>query len=553
MNLRPKSAILAFSLSAQILCLLAVTPAAGSPKRSSRLPAALVRPYQKASELFDEKKFEAALEQFNQVIAKQADYMPAKLFAARCLYHLKRNADAFKLFQLVDAEIFDPISNYEAGQTAYSLGNFAWAASAFKRIPEGHSLFDMAGYYGGISAFKVGDFETSIMLFEQAVVLPSKFVKTQQAYLREAERLQANRLRLERENKDKGRDKEQPPKPEPTVSLNLPNVAMDVSSQERSYRFLRPVRSVELLPRVKLQEQEKNANRGVDSFVITREEIGLNMGFSHEDSARSAHYVLQARGAFYGLQGSGREIPLFADVRREQEIYAISKEAPKTVVFLEGDAGIEWPIRDTHTLGLNFGVYSHMPNHYKVGNLFSPWGGVFYGQSTPNIEVLLNAQFHLSLDDEKVVKSTGKQGIYLGFALPSSMRLNLQGEFYEFFYENDKSPTPTDGPEWTTRGSAEIGYQKDSFGIFVGGIYETSNKLRLHYIPDTKAVEFSTELQGLTVRSEYEFWNVMRLGAALMDVSRTPFEIKENEAAIRSYYLPRIREYNVYINLFDSF
>lgn len=519
-----------------------------APAKKLKLQPGLGKLYARGQELFEEKKFDAALESLNQLLQRQPDFAPAKLLAARCLYQLRRSPEAFKIFQQVDTGLFDAPAFYEAGQTAYSLNQFAAAVRFFEEVPEGHPLYDMAGYYGGIAAFKSADYSNAIDLLEQAVVLPSKLVRTQQIFRREAERLENQKQKAE-----SGESKSSSVSSEKSANLALPAPALEDGHGERSFRSLRPIRSIALLPRTTFQKQESERGR-INEYAINTEEIRLKMGFSHEDSARSPHYVLQADTAFWGVQGSSKEIPLFAPVRREQEFYIIRKEAPKTVAFIEGDAGIEWPVHDQHSLGLHLGLYTHIPNHYEVSNCFSPWGSLFYAYQGSFVEAQLSAAAHARFEDEHFLFLTNVQEAQLAFMLPSDFRLQLQAELFEYVYEEkDAAGEPIDGPDWTGRGTAEIGYQKGTFlGIFVGGVYESSKNVR-KYLPDASSLEYDRSTQGLRARAELGLAKWLRVGGSWLAVEREATLRSGSVDELAATFVPTITEFTGHITLFDTF
>ena len=90
--------------------------------------------------------------------------------------------DAYKIFKHIDPSHLDPETSYEYAQSFYVRKKYQGALKGFKRIPNGHPLYDLAGYYGAISALKLKKYQEAQDLIENAVVLPSKLIKSRNLY-----------------------------------------------------------------------------------------------------------------------------------------------------------------------------------------------------------------------------------------------------------------------------------------------------------------------------------------------------------------------------------
>ena len=81
---------------------------------------------------------------------------------------VKRSKSYKEALSQVDLKEMTPDAAYDFGQVAFRSGDDANALKAFSQIPNGHALYDLAGYFGGISALRSGEYQRAIDMFDQA-------------------------------------------------------------------------------------------------------------------------------------------------------------------------------------------------------------------------------------------------------------------------------------------------------------------------------------------------------------------------------------------------
>ncbi len=517
-------------------------------RKVSRLQPNNARLYRKGVEAFEAKKFEDAADTFTQILQKQPDNTPSKVFLARSLYQLKRMPEAFKLFQQLELNVLDPEPSYEYGQTALKLNDFSGALKAFRNVPNGHPLFDLAGYYGGFCALKVGDYQLALDLLEQAVVLPSKLIKTQKLYQKEAERLLMQKQRDEVQTPRE--QTPQPPVPTPPAppQTPVPNPPEDDPKADRVYRFLRSERSLDLSSRYSTQEQSL-ASKAVQKHEIKEGALTVHAGLDRlVSSNRSAHYLLQGTVSVKGIEGETGRILIMPDAREEQEQSLLNKSPTHALTYGELKGAVEWPIADGNTLGFELGLYAHSANDPGGLTATSPFVNLFLAQRSQAVETVLSFSSHARMLDGEMLVIDSREQVDVSFHAPAHIQLGIQGELQEFAYNKNS----VDGPDWLGRIRAELGYRREKeLELFVGALFETGQGYRLHKIGDTEVIGFDPTNLGGYARGEVELFNGLRLGAIYQTFERsysalTP-AVPATQTALKEHYPETIQNFSGFL------
>ncbi len=532
--------------------------AATSSRRTAKISAPQQKQLKMASDFYDNKKFDEAIDILGEVLQKQADNLPAKILLARCLYQRNRFADVHKLLQGVDPELLDPDVRYEGAQAAFRENDLAAALTGFRSVPEGHPLYDLAGYYGGIAAFKKGEYENAIELFEHAVVLPSKLVRSRKLYLKESERLLVQK---QKPNPQAPVDTTPTPPPSPSLtpgvgpqpSTSLPPPVMEEANKDRSYRSFRPIRSLSLTPRYTLQEHE-TADNHVTDHTIKSGELRLSLGFSEASSERSAHYLLQAHASIMALEGASGERPLLGDARTEQRLALTAKESPQSMIYSEAFGGIEWPLGSIGTGGLMLGAFVHSVEMIADASVYSPWLSLFMALHNNWLEGSINlSAFAPYLDGDLQYSNTRESG-RVQIDLPAHFLIGMQLESSQYNYPNAK----TDGRDWLVRGLVELGFQMDNnFSLFFGTFYETSRNIKTIDVEPKQQLSYAETIQGFSARAELALFSFLKLGLQAQNASLQYADLNPNKAvydeAFRPTYIQGISHFSVYSTLGVSF
>ncbi|MEZ4741703.1 MAG: tetratricopeptide repeat protein [Bdellovibrionota bacterium] len=160
--------------------------------------------FSEGESLFKNKKYKQATSIFAKTLSYYPDHEPTLLLYARAAYALGHTKDAYTLFSRLRLDELDPEVSYEYAYSFYNQKNWQGALLAFKRIPNKHSLSDLANYYGGVCALRLKKYNLAESMMEQAVVLPEKQAKTRDLYIKHLEEI---RLIRQKKNLDKQKDK----------------------------------------------------------------------------------------------------------------------------------------------------------------------------------------------------------------------------------------------------------------------------------------------------------------------------------------------------------
>ncbi|HYX33050.1 MAG TPA: tetratricopeptide repeat protein [Oligoflexus sp.] len=507
--------------------------------------AVLQKLFRRGMDAYEAKSYDDAVDLFSQLLQKQPDYAPAKIQLARSLYQLKRFTESYKLFQQVeDISILEPDPSYEYGQSAFRSDDYANALKAFRNVPNGHPLFDLAGYYGGIAAFKQGEYQLALDLFEQAVVLPSKLLKSQKLYQKEAEKLLIQQQKQELQNTV-------PP------ATNRPNGAGTAEAAEppKPFRFLSAKRQVQFIPRASTQTRQRVDNQSSE-HQIKSGTLQLDLGAERNASAQKApHWIFQADISVLGIEGGTDEVLVLPDARTEQERFLLQKNKPRGLFCVGVGAAVEWSIATGTSLGLNLGGRGLVP-----GGADEPQGagipqvGIFLAQKNNNLETLLKTDFHGYIYDGDFLFSNARQVGRIEYVAMNRIRFGLQGELSEYAYNVDR----VNGPDWQGRILSEIGYGHDQgFRAAIGAFFEITEGQRFHDLGEVSVIEFNHNTFGARFRSDVTLVKAVDIGleASVMDRSTTGLSpSNENTiAAQRAIFPTVVSTLSLHINIHTGF
>ena len=186
---------LGFTLAAPLLHAAPATPVRPA-KTKGHAPNVRVM-FDSAQRLFEGGKYNDALNAYESLLRKYSGYMPAQIQMAKTLYRLERIKEAQVLFARINPkdQDLDAETSYEYGWSFYTVKAWDGALVGMQRVPAGHSLFDLANYYGAISAIKLKRYDLAEDMLDKAVVLPDKLAKSRTMYIKH---VQALRLMHER-------------------------------------------------------------------------------------------------------------------------------------------------------------------------------------------------------------------------------------------------------------------------------------------------------------------------------------------------------------------
>lgn len=177
--------------------------ASGPKKKSGTPPFNLRAVLETANRFYEMGRLNDALVGYSAILQRYPAHTAAIVQSAKIYYRMDRYSEAAQLFSRITVNELDPETSYEYGWSHFNLRNYDAALRGFQRVPLGHSLSDLANYYGGISAIKLRRFDVAEDMLEKALVLPDKLAKSRGLYLKHVQALrlmhQQHELARERE------------------------------------------------------------------------------------------------------------------------------------------------------------------------------------------------------------------------------------------------------------------------------------------------------------------------------------------------------------------
>ena len=180
-----------------LLLLVSVALVAAAGRKPRTKPGAnVIMQFKGATSLYNAGKYNEAAIAYQGILKAYPGHEPSRVQLAKSYYRLERLGDSFQVFQTLNPQFFDPETSYEYGQAFFAQKQWEGALYGFKKVPKGHPLFDLAGYYGAICALNLRRYQEAEDMIENAVVLPSKLVKSRDTYKKTIQEL---RVREEKE------------------------------------------------------------------------------------------------------------------------------------------------------------------------------------------------------------------------------------------------------------------------------------------------------------------------------------------------------------------
>lgn len=186
------------------------SPPAAKHKSASKLvtptqTSSINRQFNEGLALYNKGQYQEALIAFDNILKRHPQHNPSLIMYARSLYKVERYRDSYTVFVRTNPAELDADTSYEYAYSFYVAASYEGALFAFKRVPKGHALYDLANYYGGIAAMKLRRFPDAEDMLEKAVILPEKLAQSRNLYLKH---IQSIRLMQEKQSLANDRDAE---------------------------------------------------------------------------------------------------------------------------------------------------------------------------------------------------------------------------------------------------------------------------------------------------------------------------------------------------------
>lgn len=162
----------------------------------------------KAQDLQSQDRMQEASKIYLTILNSYPKHEPTLINYARLLYRMDKTSEACVIFSKVNLNHLDTATSYEYGLSHFWQKKYASALTAFKRIPPGDPLSDLASYYGAICAFKLKRYTEAEFMINKAVVLPDSLQeskKNYQKYILEMKNLEEQKKLREEQQQEKRR------------------------------------------------------------------------------------------------------------------------------------------------------------------------------------------------------------------------------------------------------------------------------------------------------------------------------------------------------------
>jgi len=503
-----KRLLLALSCSIAWNChipglLAAPASSAGNAANAPR-SAALQTLFRKAVEAYEAKKWGDATELFTQILSKQSDHTASRIYLARAYYQQKNANESLKAFRQVDPKLLEPEAAYEYGQVAFRSNEYTLAVKAFATVPNGHPLYDLAGFYGGISSFKLGEYQQAIDLFDQAVVLPTKLVRLQKLYRKQAEKnliikqkqeLQASSVGM------KGGDRS------------------SAATNASSHFYLMPNRGIGLSYKYMNQTLEPKNSPSEEATIASSQ---LALEWASDRPATSAHnqwlFLLSLKGS--ANQKGSEEFPALQTADQLLEAMVLLDTEAKTLFRPELALGYETMIGDKASFGFQAGGYAYAPDSDVAKRLYAnPYVSIFVTQSGDTVETRFKAEEHLRFKSNELLLTQSIQEGTISFNFSRYTYFSLTGELNEYSYNVDR----LSGPDWNGHILLQLGYKQErSLSLVLGTFYEVAQGWRLYDFYETQPlVKFNINQSGALFKADFYLASWLTLGASARIINNT--------------------------------
>lgn len=459
------------------------TPSSTQPSKSkSNMTKGVVARYGQAMQLYDSGKFAEALVAFDQIHRAYPAHEPTVIQYAKTLYRLDRIPESYNLFARVNPQYLDPETSYEYGYAFYTQNKFDGALYSFKRVPLDHALYDLASYYGAMSALRLKKYGEAEELLDKAVVLPDKLARSKTLYQKHVASLRQlqEKTELERATHDERQriisDPSRSRGPQP--SANAPAPAPSTTYSHGGFfgvtrvGKLKAIRTTQDSDLHGYSRKTYQSQAGIFSFSNgPLLPLPLKM-----DNGRQAALGVQINLAVTSLTTAGIQERLVAYEESRDIVHSLTEQLPKQTNNL-GDAGtnawIELPMPSGWWIGTDGHLSFTYPN-FERGQRFGIRGGTgrlgWKKDAKESWVVELADTYDIIVDSEaEPVTSQNITDISVSANTEFDLNMTLGGKYVLYDYKLPLLP----GPD-----SSLIGYvamnQKFPLGLklSLGGTFE---------------------------------------------------------------------------------
>jgi len=448
--------------------------------------------YAEAQKRYDAGKYPDALQMYDAILRKYPGHEPSSVQYAKTLYRLDRIQESYAMFARLNPQFLDAETSYEYGWAFYVNKQYEGGLYGFQRVPPGHSLYDLANYYGGICAIKIRRYSDAEEMLEKAMVLPDKLARSRLIYLKHAQELRLmndkNQLAKERADEKKRLDTEKSgdkktdsASPSSGTGANGPYVHGGFLGVSRG-AYLGFSQSNKTLNFHGFKSQTSTTRKGTFTF-----EHGPLLPLPYKDpldEKRQASVGVQLLLIGEDRQRTGEEQRIIIeednmDIVRYQSV-DLGKSHSQLGV-LGASPWAEFPIPGNLWAGLAGKIEFAYPEFGRAGRTGTQGGNVLVGLMMPEYTFKANVDYTQNLNSSTKAESTiTETSLAFSYSFPANLSANgvLGYRFYDYV------ESTLDGPDSITFGTAEI-KQKFPLGFSLTGFgsMEQQSSYIYHEIP----------------------------------------------------------------------
>lgn len=160
-----------------------------TPRPDLTKNSSVVTLFAEAQKLYNASSYNEALILYDRIVKRYPSHEPSIIQYAKTLYRLDRIPESYNLFARINPQYLDAETSYEYGYSSYVVQRWDAALYGFKRVPPDHALYDLANYYGALSAVKLKKYADAEDMLDKAVVLPDKLAKSRLLYQKHVQSL----------------------------------------------------------------------------------------------------------------------------------------------------------------------------------------------------------------------------------------------------------------------------------------------------------------------------------------------------------------------------
>lgn len=442
--------------------------------------AGVLKRFKQAEALFDKKDYQAAISAYLGIIKSYPSHEPSRIKVARSYFKLGKLDLSYEVFAAISLDRLDAEASYEAGQVFLRKEKYDQAERALRRVPQGHSLFDLASYYGGVAAAKKRNYRESLSLFEQAVVLPGKLVRSKRAY----QKLAQEKLLQEQKKRDELAERQRRKEAERQSKAQLRNRSPRKPASVPVEGFFKGDKAIGVVSDFIAQTQDFSGDLTANT---DRSEVGVEGRLGHSfyvgDRKKKHHIFANAVVRSSGLNLKGKVLPIVADpaLTYRTELMNLTQASSLTSALVQ--VGPEWNIGQNAWIGLlaQYEAFS-LGSDDGPTNASLPRFTLSLGQKALNYSIRLRLETYTQNFDEAKRLEQAFEHFEFSFHLNKRLTLGVGVELSQFKYTSGQD---TDGPDWYTRATGRFVYAfTPALMIDIVGYYQQIEGDQFNFLTD---------------------------------------------------------------------